>query len=296
MADLNRLHHLTRFPFGMFHDNDVAVDPDATKTLLRALVQGRAKINHLSAFTRIESTRDEELWRLFDEAGVANVFLGIESLVQSRLDSYHKGSTVEGIHDAMERIESYGVKAKVMASFIVGDSPDPLGELVLIRDFWQRYHRRLLRVVVQPLMDYPFQLHYRGQVQMVRDEKFIHYDWDYFGGDFLVFYPNACPPSVLQRAFLDTFATIHSTPKGIGPALDYRLTQAFIRYTHRAKDRWLKHYIGFLERAEQGKYDSAGGLITERLAGDRKLRSIDIGLPLRYRVLTGPRGSGPHPV
>jgi radical SAM superfamily enzyme YgiQ (UPF0313 family) len=297
LGDLQSLHGLTGFPYGMFHDNDVAIRRAETKELLRAMARARLGIRKLSAFTRVDSTKDEELWRLFDEAGIANVFFGVESLSQASLDGFHKGTTVEGIHAAMERLDRYGVKVKIVASFVVGDVDDPLRELELIRDFWRRYHRRLQRVVIQPLMEYPFQQKLRGQAQLYPDEQFIHYDWDYFAGDYLVFYPRACPPSVLQQAFLDTFQTVHGVPAGDGavrPGGRYRLGQALIRYTHRGKDRNLRHYVEYLRRAERGKYDAAGALRRETLLDDPKARSIDIGVPIRRPLrLPAPRRAAP---
>jgi radical SAM family protein/B12 binding protein len=285
LGDLERLHGLTGFPYGMFHDNDLAIRRGETKELLRAMARSRPGIRRISAFTRVDSTKDEELWRLFDEAGIANVFFGVESLTQTSLDGFHKGTTVEGIHAAMERLDRYGVKVKIVASFVVGDVADPLRELALIRDFWRRYHQRLQRVVIQPLMEYPFQHKLRGQSQLYPDEQFIHYDWDYFAGDYLVFYPRACPPSVLQQGFLDTFAAVHGLPEGNGRSdRRYRLGQALIRYTHRGKDRNLRHYVDYLRRVERGKYDAMGALRAETLVDDPKSRSIDIGVPIRRPV------------
>lgn len=295
LGDLERLHGLTRFPYGMFHDNDVAIRRQETKELLRRMIRAGVKIRRISAFTRVDSTSDEELWRLFDEAGIANVFFGVESLRQTSLDGFNKKTTVGGIHEAMERLDRYGVKTRIVASFVVGDSDDPLEELALIRDFWRRYFHRLQRVVIQPLMEYPYQQMHRGQHQLYGDEKFIHNDWDYFAGDYLVFYPKACPPSVLQREFLRTFRTVHGVPEDRRVSWDERLAQNLIRYTHRRKDRNLAHYIEYLERREKGKYDTAGALIPQRLEGDVKERDIDIGIPIRRPLsIPEPRTAPPR--
>ncbi|HEX7183051.1 MAG TPA: radical SAM protein [Thermoanaerobaculia bacterium] len=294
LADLASFHALTRFPYGMFHDNDVAIRRDQTKDLLREMARAKLPIHRISAFTRVDSTRDEELWRLFDEAGIANVFFGVESLSQASLDAFHKGNTVEGIHAAMERLDQYGIKAKIVASFVVGDVDDPLRELALIREFWRRYHHRLQRVVIQPLMEYPFQEKFRGQHQLYGDERFIHYDWDYFAGDYLVFYPKAVPPSVLQDELRETFRAVHGVPDGCKGDFRYKLGQRLIAYTHSAKDRNLGHYVELLKRKEKGKYDRQGCLLPETLLDDDKPRDLRIpGIrvlhpPLRER----PRRTG----
>lgn len=284
IGDLERLHALTRWPYGMFHDNDVAIRREETKELLRQMARSGNRIRRLSAFTRVDSTKDEELWHLFDEAGIANVFFGVESLTQGALDGFQKGTTVEGIHAAMERLDQYGIKARIVASFVVGDVDEPLEELRLIREFWKRYHRRLQRVVIQPLMEYPFQQRFRGQHQLYGDERFIHYDWDFYAGDYLVFFPHAVPPSVLQRELRDTFRYVYGVPPGVKADLNYRVTQALIRATHARKDRNLTHYAEWLRRREQGKYDSAGALRVEALEGDVKPRTVELGVRTRRPV------------
>jgi len=279
ITDLNRLHSLTRFPSAMFHDNDIAIRRNETKNLLREMVRSKIKIHHISAFTRVDSTKDEELWRLFDEAGISNVFFGVESLSQSTLDSFQKGTSVDGIHAAMQRLRDYKVKAKIVASFIVGDVDDPIQELALIQQFWRDYHSQILRVVIQPLMEYPFQDRYRGQKQLYSDNKFIHYDWDYYSGDYLVFFPKAVPPSRLQQELLNTFEVIHGVPSCCKWDLEYRATQAYIRYSHREKERRLRCYIQFLQQRETGKYDRQGCLISEALVNDRKPDEVPNHLP-----------------
>lgn len=280
IRDFESFHRMTGFPYGMFHDNDVAIRRPDTKALLREMARRKVPIHKISAFTRVDSTKDEELWRLFDEAGIANVFFGVESLSQTSLDGFDKGTTVDGIHAAMARLDEYGVKARIVASFVVGDVDDPLRELALIRDFWHRYHHRLQRVVIQPLMEYPFQQKLRGQHQLYGDEKFIHFDWDYFAGDYLVFYPKAVPPSVLQRELLKTFRTVHGVPDCCRRNRNYQISQRLIAYTHRPKDRNLERYAGFLQEREKGKYDALGALKAETLVDDEKPRDLRIpGIP-----------------
>jgi hypothetical protein len=153
---------------------------------------------------------------------------------------------------------------------------DPLQELALIREFWERYHHRLQRVVIQPLMEYPFQEQNRGQKQLYGDERFIHYDWNYYAGDYLVFYPRAVPASVLQEELRRTFQHVHGVPGCCRRNWDYRGSQALVRYTHRTKDRNLGRYVEFLRQKEKGLYDRQGCLIAERLLDDEKPRELGI--------------------
>jgi radical SAM superfamily enzyme YgiQ (UPF0313 family) len=291
ITDLQRLHDLTAFPVAMFHDNDIAIRRNETKDLLREMARRRLPIRRMNAFTRVDSTKDEELWRLFDEAGIANVFFGVESLSQKSLDSYHKGTTVDGIHAAMRRLRDYKVKARIIASFIIGDVDDPIEELALIREFWREYHEQITRVVIQPLMEYPFQQKLRGQHQLYADDRFIHYDWDYFSGDYLVFFPRMVPPSRLQAELLKTFQFVHGVPPCCRWNRDYQVTQAYIRYTHRHKEKNLRRYIEFLEEREAGKYDREGRLIPEALVDDRKPTELGHYLPQSPRRWKRPAGA-----
>jgi len=140
-------------------------------------------------------------------------------------------------------------------------------------------------------MEYPFQQKNRGQHQLYGDEKFIHYDWDYYAGDYLVFYPKAVPPSVLQQAFRDTFRHVHGVPASCRGDWAYRRLQAIIRYTHRTKDWNIGRYVEFLKVQEAGKYDRSGCLIPETLARDEKPRDLavpGIVLPQARRGAEGP--------
>jgi hypothetical protein len=130
-------------------------------------------------------------------------------------------------------------------------------------------------------MEYPFQQKLRGQTQLYGDEKFIHYDWDYFAGDYLVFFPKAVPPSVLQAELLRTFRHVHGLPAGRQRDLHYSIAQRLIAYTHRPKERNLERYIDFLAERERGKYDRHGCLVSETLIGDRKPTELGIpGIPV----------------
>ena len=274
--DLRTFHRLTRFPYGMFHDNEFTIRRKETKELLREMIRTKPKIRRMSAFARVESSKDEELWHLFDEAGIANVFFGVESLNQDTLNDFNKGTAVPRIYDAMDRIRSYGIKTKIVTSFIIADVADPLKELRLIRDFWREYHHQIQRVVIQPLMEYPFQEKHGRIKQLYPDEQFIHYDWNYYAGDYLIFYPSAVPPSVLQQAMLDTFREIHTTPGCPDCNLDYRIAQGIIRYSHREKEHRLERYIERLKVFERGKYNADGRLMPETLLREDKLWRVEI--------------------
>ena len=165
-----------------------------------------------------------------------------------------------------------------------------------IRDFWRQYYARLQRVVIQPLMEYPFQQKLRNQHQLYPDEQFIHYDWDFYAGDYLVCYPKAVPPSVFQEELRKTFLFLHGVPEEAKRDIGYQTSQALIRYTHRGKNRNLKRYVAYLKTAEQGKYDREGSLRREALIDDIKPWSVDIGVRTRRKVrIPGSPGFTPVP-
>jgi hypothetical protein len=133
-------------------------------------------------------------------------------------------------------------------------------------------------------MEYPFQQKLRNQHQLYPDEQFIHYDWDFYAGDYLVFYPKAVPPSVFQEELRKTFLFLHGVPEEARRDMGYRMSQALIRYTHRGKNRNLERYVAYLKTAEQGKYDRSGALRRETLVNDVKPWTVDLGIPTRRKV------------
>ena len=274
LDDLERLHGLTGSRDAIFHDNEFTIDRGATKELLRAIARKRPNIRYFTVFARIESTRDEELWSLFEEAGVTLVVFGVESLSQTSLDAFNKRAALEEIYRAMERIGRFNVR--VVTSFIVGDVEDPLGELSLIRQFKRDFRRSISRVVLASLMEYPHQEALGGSKQLIPDEQFIHHDWDYYSGDFLYFYPRNVPPSVLQAEILNTIRANNAVPSGRIFDFYKRASDAFIRYSHRPIGRRIERYIGFLRAVERGKYDGDGRLIPGMLSGSGKLRDLNL--------------------
>ena len=65
---------------------------------------------------------------------------------------------------------------------------------------------------------------------------------------------------------------------------DAHVTLPEIWATHARKDRNLGHYTAWLQRQEEGKYDSAGALREEALEGDVKPRTVDLGVRTRRSV------------
>ena len=272
IRDLNKFRKLTGSRDAIFHDNEFTIDREATKRLLREMIKNRPEVRYFTVFARIESTRDEELWHLFDEAGVTLVVFGVESLNQASLDAFNKRNALDEIHAAMQRIEKF--KVLVVTSFIIGDVDDPLKELALISEFKKTYSHKISRVVVAPLMEYPYQEKFRGQKQLIPDERFIHHDWNYYSGDYLYFYPRTVRPSVLQRELLNTIRANNRIPSGPAWSLYRRASDAFIRYSHRPIGKRIERYIEFLETIERDKYDRNGHLIPDALASDLKPRDL----------------------
>ena len=274
IEDLNRFRQMTGSQDAIFHDNEFTIDREATKELLREIIRAHPGVRYFTVFARIESTRDEELWHLFEEAGVTLVVFGVESLNQSSLDGFNKRSDLDEIHSAMARIERF--KTLVVTSFIIGDVDDPLKELALIRQFKKDYSRKISRVVVASLMEYPHQEKLRGQKQLIPDERFIHHDWNYYSGDYLYFYPRTVRPSVLQAELLKTIRTNNAIPSGSMWNFYRRASDAFIRYSHRPIGKRIERYIDFLRDIERDKYNGDGRLIFDALSPDDKPRELNL--------------------
>jgi len=73
-------------------------------------------------------TIDEEVASKLARAGCKRIFLGIESMTQSRLDYFNKGTTVEQNRRAVLALDSFGIGA--IAGFILGCPEDTVESMI----------------------------------------------------------------------------------------------------------------------------------------------------------------------
>ena len=80
-----------------------------------------------SAQVRTDVVRDPELLDLMQRSGCCSVYLGLESVNQATLDSYHKSQTVDDIVQAIKTLHEYGIKSHGM--FVLGADDDDQADI-----------------------------------------------------------------------------------------------------------------------------------------------------------------------
>jgi radical SAM superfamily enzyme YgiQ (UPF0313 family) len=107
-----------------FIDDNLAIDPKRTKSLLREIIAQNAQLPWVGQIS-INLLRDEELVSLIAQSGGKWIFIGLESIDSKNLKSMRKGfNKPEEYRGTLECLARYGVYA--ITAFIFGmdgDSP-----------------------------------------------------------------------------------------------------------------------------------------------------------------------------
>ncbi|MDP8255335.1 MAG: radical SAM protein [Candidatus Alcyoniella australis] len=246
----------TRFVF--FVDNEFTLDRDHALAVLSLLEQRFHGDLDLFFFARIFIAQDHELMQAIERAGRACIGVGIESLNPRTLELFHKPQSVEDIHQCLGLLTRYRVATQLL--FIFGSDTDTIEHTRQARDLVISH--RAYNWGFASIYDLPGREKALGLPQFLPDERFIHRDWRFYSGNFVVHYPLHIRPSVLQREMSLAYREF------------YRANREALYQYHPIQATFRK-YIPILESAEQGLYDSSDNLISERLpgplAGQRRL-------------------------
>jgi radical SAM superfamily enzyme YgiQ (UPF0313 family) len=108
-----------------FIDDNLAVNPTRTKSLLREIIARDAQIPWVGQIS-MNLLRDEELVSLIAQSGCKWIFMGLESIDSANLKSMRKGfNKPEEYKEILERLARYGVYA--ITAFIFGMDGDQAG-------------------------------------------------------------------------------------------------------------------------------------------------------------------------
>jgi radical SAM superfamily enzyme YgiQ (UPF0313 family) len=101
-----------------FIDDNLAIDPKRTKSLLREIIAQNAQVPWVGQIS-INLLRDEELVSLIARSGCRWIFIGLESIDSANLKSIRKGfNKPEEYKEILESLARHGVYA--ITSFIFG--------------------------------------------------------------------------------------------------------------------------------------------------------------------------------
>lgn len=257
----------TRYVF--FADNDVALDREHAMEVFRLIGERFGGDIDLFFFSRIFIARDEELMRTIEKAGRVCIGVGVESMEQRTLDIFDKGQDTGDIRECISLFGDYDVKIQLLFVFgSDGDGPGSVGKGLRLALDSGVYNWGFCSVY-----DFPTRQKVLGAGQSVADERFIHRDWRFYSGNFVVHYPLRIRPSELQAEMSGAYRAFYRENRNA--FYQYHPIQATFRY-----------YIPFLKEAEKGMYGADGMLREDMLPGpsaDR--RKIDI--PFRRISLAG---------
>lgn len=104
----------------IFWDDNISADTEYAKKLFRAITPYK---KWWSSQASINAGKDDEFLRLAAKSGCKQLFLGIESISQSSLNSANKSfNKVEDYYEIIKRIHSYGIS--VQAGVVFGFDDD----------------------------------------------------------------------------------------------------------------------------------------------------------------------------
>ncbi len=255
----------TRYVF--FADNDVAVNRKHALKLFSLIEQRFHGDIDMFFFTRAATALDQELMGLIERAGRACIGVGIESIAPETLEDFNKKQTIHDIEYCLEEFSRYNVKIQPL--FIFGS--DNVEEKTLRRSLAFVLKHKVYNWGFSSLFDFPTRGKVLGYPQVLPDDRFIHRDWRFYTGNFVVHYPAKMRPSVLQREMETVLRKFYSLNRNT-------FYQYYpIRATYR-------NYISFLEKAEAGLYNNDGTLREHLLPGPM-YDTFDIGVSVNRLAL-----------
>lgn len=188
-------------------DDNFFADIPWAKEVLRGLAALRTGYS-IMIQARVEIAKDRGLLELMRKAGVARVYLGIETLSQESLDAFRKRTTVEEIRMAVDAIKSFDID--VHGLFVFGDDGFMPGDSLRIGNFVRDHS--LDGALIQPLTPYPGTQFFQS---LQTQGRILHKDWQDYNGK-VVFRPRNMTPAQLQREVALCYRHVYSLKQVVG--------------------------------------------------------------------------------
>ncbi len=127
VAELEHLRDRYDVRVAMLSDETPTVSRERWERILDLLVEREVGVQLLLETRVVDIVRDEDILERYAEAGVAHIYVGVESTRQATLDLYRKDVKVEESRRAIELINAHGMVSET--SFVLG-TPDETPESI----------------------------------------------------------------------------------------------------------------------------------------------------------------------
>jgi radical SAM superfamily enzyme YgiQ (UPF0313 family) len=148
-------------------------------------------------------TRDEKLLSLARASGCLGLFVGFESLSQEILNDLGKPFyKVSHYETAIRILHDQGIG--IQGSFIFGhdeDTPEAFSRVVRFCD-----RNRMDAVLFSLLTPFPGTRIYQ---QMLRENRILHFDWEKYDMNHVVFQPRQMAPETLAQGFREAYKRVY---------------------------------------------------------------------------------------
>jgi radical SAM superfamily enzyme YgiQ (UPF0313 family) len=150
-------------------------------------------------------SREKKLLTLARESGCLGLFVGFESLSQEILNDlgkpfYH----VAQYETAIRRLHDYGIG--IQGSFIFGNDNDPPDVFSRVVRFCNQ--NRLEAVLFSLLTPFPGTRIFH---QLLQENRILHFDWEKYDMNHVVFRPQGMEPEALEKGFFEAYREVYSS-------------------------------------------------------------------------------------
>ncbi|MGO8684364.1 MAG: B12-binding domain-containing radical SAM protein [Thermoleophilia bacterium] len=200
-----------------FYDDNMAADVKRLKVLLQMMIDEGLTMPW-SAQVRTDVARDPELLQLMKKSGCGLVYLGLESVSQATLDSYHKSQSVADIVSAIKTLHHYGIKSHGM--FVLGADDDTRQTVRDTVSFALKHH--IDTVMLNILTPLPGTIQFQ---QMEEQGRIFDKRWHLYDAHHVVFTPKQMTPYELQREVIAGYMRFYSKRQWLKMLVTFNFTK-----------------------------------------------------------------------
>jgi len=200
-----------------FYDDNMAANRRRLKELLQMMIDEKLHISWCAQM-RTDIARDPEMLDLMRRSGCWCVFLGLESVSQTTLDSYEKSQSIDDIVNCVNTLHKYGISAHGM--FVLGadtDGPNVVRDTV---DFCLKHKIDTVMLnILTPLPGTPMfdDLDAEGRIFDKR--------WHLYDALHVVFKPAQMDPYHLQKETIKGYARFYGLRRWLGFFFTFRFAK-----------------------------------------------------------------------